>query len=287
MNNDSPDLLRAACIQTNSGNDMEANAAAIFALMEDASSQGAGLIALPENAFLMRASETQIPPLYDDITAHPGVQLCTEFARKRRVWILIGSLFAKSPDHSDRWYNRSLLINAEGHLVASYDKIHLFDVTLDSEQAYRESKHILPGQQMVVAPTPWGNLGLSICYDVRFPHMYRDMAKAGASLLAVPAAFTETTGIAHWHVLLRARAIESGCYLLAPAQCGEHPGGRRTYGHSLIISPWGEILAEGNAIQPGVVMAELDLTRTSQIRTALPSLQHDRKYTPATNLNKQ
>lgn len=281
MSTPAPTLLHAACIQTNSGNDMEANFAAILALMEDAASRGAEFIALPENAFFMRASEAEMPPLYDDIATHPGVQLCREFARKRGVWILIGSVFAISPDHSDRWYNRSLLINAEGNIVAAYDKIHLFDVTLASERAYRESERILPGQQMVVTPTPWGRLGMSICYDVRFPHLYRDMAKAGATLLAVPAAFTETTGTAHWHVLLRARAIETGCYVLAPAQCGEHPGGRRTYGHSLIISPWGEVLAEGDATQPGVVMVELDLTRITQIRTALPSLQHDRDYLPS------
>lgn len=282
MNTPAPTLLRAACIQTHSSNDMEANLSAIRALLEDAASQGAEFMALPENAFFMRASDAQIPPLYDDVSAHPGVQLCTEFARKRGVWILIGSVFAKSPDHKGRWYNRSLLINTQGSIVAAYDKIHLFDVTLASERAYRESERILPGQQMVVTPTPWGMLGMSICYDVRFAHLYRDMAKAGATLLAVPAAFTETTGTAHWHVLLRARAIETGCYLLAPAQCGEHPGGRRTYGHSLIISPWGEVLAEGDATQPGVVMAELDLARISQIRTALPSLQHERDYLPPT-----
>ena len=269
--------LRLACAQMNSGNDMDANCADALALLERASERGAQLVALPENAFYMRGAEDEIPPFYS-LGDHPGVQLCREMATKRNMWILIGSLFAPAEHTTQQWHNRSVLIDDAGNIVAQYDKIHLFDVTLAGERDYRESARILPGENMVSASTPWGTFGLTICYDVRFPHLYRDLAKAGASLIAVPAAFTETTGAGHWHVLLRARAIETGSFVFAPAQCGIHPGGRRTYGHSLILGPWGEILAEGDADKPGVILADLDLAQVEKTRASLPSLTHDRDY---------
>jgi predicted amidohydrolase len=165
----------------------------------------------------------------------------------------------------------------DGDVIARYDKIHLFDVDLPSGETYRESNTVEAGDEAVTASLPWARLGLTICYDLRFPQLYRALAKAGAEILTVPSAFTETTGKAHWHVLLRARAIENTCFVVAPAQGGEHANGRRTYGHSLIVSPWGEILAEAG-VDPGVITAEIDLNQIAEIRSRLPSLEHDRPY---------
>jgi deaminated glutathione amidase len=172
---------------------------------------------------------------------------------------------------------RSYLIGPNGRVSARYDKIHLFDVNLPSGETYRESNTVAPGSEAVVAKLPWANVGLSVCYDLRFPQLYRALAKAGAEILTVPSAFTETTGKAHWHVLLRARAIENGCFIVAPAQGGTHANGRKTYGHSLIIGPWGDILAE-TGIEPCVVSAEIDLEEIAAARGRLPSLQHDRPF---------
>jgi predicted amidohydrolase len=171
------------------------------------------------------------------------------------------------------------LFDPKGKVAASYDKIHLFDVNLASGEAYRESDTVSPGDRLVSADTPWGRVGLTICYDIRFPHIYRALAKAGADFITVPAAFTKTTGQAHWHILLRARAIETGAFIIAPAQGGRHANGRETFGHSLIISPWGEILAEGGT-DPGIILAEIDPTQTKAVRARIPALQHDRPYKP-------
>jgi predicted amidohydrolase len=173
--------------------------------------------------------------------------------------------------------NRSLLVDATGHVAARYDKIHLFDVDLGPSESYRESDVIAPGDRLVVAPTPWGRLGLSVCYDLRFPHLYRALAKAGADFLAIPAAFTRTTGAAHWHVLVRARAIETGCYVLAPAQCGTHAEGRLTFGHSLIVDPWGTVLADAGG-ETGVITAEIDAAQVAEARRRVPALSHDRAF---------
>jgi predicted amidohydrolase len=175
--------------------------------------------------------------------------------------------------------NRSFLIGPDGRIAARYDKIHLFDVNLPSGETYRESNTVAPGDDAVVANLPWARVGLSVCYDLRFPQLYRTLAKAGAEILTVPSAFTETTGKAHWHVLLRARAIENACFVMAPAQGGEHANGRRTYGHSLIVGPWGDIIAEGG-IDPGIVAAELDLGEIAAARGRVPALNHDRPYSP-------
>ncbi len=271
--------LRVACLQMTTGNDLPANCAQALALMEHACAQSAEFLALPENAFMMRATDRDLAELYFH-EEHPGVMLCREMAAKRGVWVLIGSVFAKcrATDSNERWYNRSLLIDASGNIVTYYDKIHLFDANITPEKPYRESARVMPGNQIRAPSTPWGVLGMTICYDVRFPHLFRDLAKNGAVMMAVPAAFAEHTGKAHWHVLLRARAIETGCFVIAPAQCGEHPGGKRTYGHSLIIGPWGEILAEGSADEPGVILADLDLAQVDKVRSVLPCLMHDRTY---------
>jgi predicted amidohydrolase len=205
----------------------------------------------------------------------PGLAAFRELASELGIWLLIGSLAIKLSD--DKLANRSFLINAQGEVAARYDKIHMFDVDLPNGESYRESKNYQPGITAMVAETPWGALGMSVCYDLRFPNLYRELAQAGAKMLTVPAAFTRTTGQAHWHILLRARAIESGCFVFAPAQCGIHADGRETFGHSLVVAPWGEILSDGGEA-PGIIMADIDLSRIKTARSAVPSLNHDRLF---------
>ncbi|MGZ3305881.1 MAG: carbon-nitrogen hydrolase family protein [Asticcacaulis sp.] len=201
-----------------------------------------------------------------------------DLARELSVWILIGSAIIKAED-SDKAANRSLLIDAEGDIVARYDKIHLFDADTPDGRTYRESATMRPGEAAVVAQTPWGGLGLSICYDVRFAHLYRALARKDVRMIAVPAAFTVPTGKAHWEVMLRARAIETGAYVLAPAQGGAHEDGRATWGHSMVIDPWGEVIARLNDDKPEVLYATLDFSKVDQARQALPQLSHDREFT--------
>ena len=200
-------------------------------------------------------------------------------ARELGVWLLIGSVIVKSGRSGDeRAANRSLLIDDHGRVVATYDKLHVYDVDLPTGERWRESASIRPGDGAVVAQTPWGGLGLTICYDVRFPQLHRALAKAGAAMIAVPAAFTVPTGEAHWETLLRARAIETGCFVLAPAQAGAHEDGRRTWGRSTVVAPWGEVLAKLDGDEPGVLFATLDLDAVMRARTAVPQLSHDREF---------
>jgi predicted amidohydrolase len=196
-------------------------------------------------------------------------------AEELRIWLLIGSLAIKVSD--DKTANRSYLVASDGRIAARYDKIHLFDVDLPNGESYRESRTVIAGEQAVTADLPWGRVGLSVCYDLRFPQLYRVLAKGGAEILSVPSAFTETTGRAHWQLLLRARAIENGCFVIAPAQGGKHANGRSTYGHSMIVGPWGEILAEAGT-EPGIIMADIDLDEVAAVRARVPSLQHDRPF---------
>jgi predicted amidohydrolase len=267
--------ITVACVQLCSGDDVAANVRAASALIRDAHAQGARFIATPENTTLMAPDGGAKLESSHTESGDPALPAFAALAQELGVWLLIGSLAIKvSPTHTA---NRSFLIGPDGAILARYDKIHLFDVDLPSGETYRESNTVAAGDEAVVASLAWGRIGLSICYDLRFPHLYRTLAKAGAEILAVPSAFTETTGTAHWHVLLRARAIENGCFVMAPAQGGDHANGRKTYGHSLIIGPWGDILAEGGR-QPGVVMAEIDLAEVAKVRGRLPSLMHDRPY---------
>ena len=200
------------------------------------------------------------------------------------MWLLIGSLaidLSREPGEIEgerRLANRSYLIDPNGAIVARYDKVHMFDVDLAGGESYRESNAFRPGGQSVLAETPWGILGMTVCYDLRFPHLYRALAQAGADFLAIPSAFTVPTGKAHWHVLMRARAIENGCYVFAPAQWGEHAEGRRTYGHSLIVDPWGEIVADGGE-GVGIISARIDAAAIAKARRMVPSLKHDRPFT--------
>ncbi len=274
-----PQRLKVACIQLNSGDDMRANIEAIAKAVKTASGQGAKLITLPENAFLMAAPGSP-RTLYTE-AEHPGIIAASHMAREAGAWLLIGSAAVKTDD-SGKTLNRTLLFDDQGTIACRYDKIHLFDVTLANGETYAESARMLAGTEAILTQTPWASLGLTICYDVRFPQLYRALATAGAAIITVPAAFTSVTGEAHWHVLLRARAIETGCYIIAPAQTGTHPGGRKTYGHSLIIDPWGAVLADGGT-EVGIITAELDLDMVAQIRARVPSLQHGREFTLKTS----
>ncbi|MBP7338189.1 carbon-nitrogen hydrolase family protein [Niveispirillum sp.] len=272
----SPPFVRAALVQVNAGPEIMPNLEQAGILVRQAVQQGAQLVCLPENVSLMAQGREKILARVKPEEQHPGVPFFRDLARETGAWIMTGTLGCLLPD--GRVANRAFVTNPDGEITARYDKIHMFDVDLAGGETYRESATYRPGEQAVVAATPWGGLGLSICYDVRFAYLYRALAKAGASIITVPAAFTVPTGRAHWHVLLRARAIETGCFILAPAQTGTHDGGRGTYGHSVIISPWGEVLADAGE-EPGVILADLDLSKVEEARRMVPSLRHDRSFT--------
>ncbi len=262
-------------MQLNSGNNLDANLRAVETGIRSAAERGAHLIMLPEYATLLDGSGRVMRENSHAEEVHPALARLQVLAREARAWLLIGSLTIKVND--ERMVNRSYLLSSDGGIVARYDKIHMFDVTLPSGKVIRESSAYQPGDQAVIAATPWGPLGMTICYDLRFPQLYRALAKAGALFLAVPSSFQRETGVAHWHALLRARAIESLSYVFAPAMCGDHPSNRMTYGHSLIIDPWGRILAELGD-EPGIAMAEIDSAEVARVRTMLPSLEHDREF---------
>lgn len=270
-------IFRAACIQNCAGPEIESSLKEAIALVRAAHAAGAELVCLPEYFSCLKVSDDLFAVGALTETEHPALAHCGALARELGIWLLLGSLAVKAGP--DKVCNRSYLLDPAGRTVARYDKLHLFDVDLEGGERYRESATIAAGDRAVLAPTPWGPLGLTICYDLRFPQLYRALAQAGASFLTVPAAFARTTGQAHWHVLLRARAIETGCYMLAPCQCGTHGGGRPTYGHSLIVDPWGRVLADGGE-DVGFVMAEIDPAEVTKARRMVPSLNHDRAFAP-------
>lgn len=272
-------ILRAACVQVNAGSEIGPNLEAAGRLVRQARDAGAALITLPENVAMMVQGRDKILARVMPETTHPGLPFFTALARDTGAWLLVGSLGIRLED--DQVANRSFLIDDRGEIVARYDKIHMFDVDLRQGESYCESATYRPGDHAVIAETPWGRLGMTICYDVRFAALFRTLAQADATLITVPAAFTVPTGRAHWHVLLRARAIETGAYVLAPAQTGQHDTGRGTFGHSLIVDPWGEVLKDaGEGV--GVVVADLDLDKVADVRRMVPSLRHDRPFTLAT-----
>ncbi|MDE2352745.1 MAG: carbon-nitrogen hydrolase family protein [Alphaproteobacteria bacterium] len=267
--------FKAACVQLRSSDDVSENIATASRLIREATAMGADFVATPENTTLMAPDGgAKIEKTFAE-AADPALPAFRALAMELSIHLLIGSLAVKVS--ATKTANRSFLIGPDGGIAAHYDKIHLFDVDLPSGESYRESNTVAGGDRAVLAQTPWGKMGLTICYDLRFPQLYRKLAQAGAFLLTVPAAFTETTGKAHWHTLLRARAIENGAFVVAPAQGGLHANGRRTYGHSLIISPWGEVLAEGS-IEPGVILAEIDAALATDARGRIPNLRHDRDF---------
>src|SRR5215468_8988 len=278
------DYFTASCIQFTSARDYDPNIRVVSDLVRRARDGGADLVMTPENTGLTEPVGKFRREKARDEANHPVLAALRDVAQETGVWLLIGSLavdLSREPgrEGESRLANRSYLIDPNGAIVARYDKIHMFDVDLAGGESYRESNAFRPGNQTVLAETPWGVLGMTVCYDLRLPHLYRALAQAGADFLAIPSAFTVPTGRAHWHVLLRARAIESGCFVFAPAQWGEHAGGRKSYGHSLIVDPWGEILADGGE-EPGFVTARIDPARIAEARGMVPSLQHDRAFTP-------
>jgi hypothetical protein len=275
MSTAKPSAFKIGLIQMRSGVDPQVNLAAAAKMIDEAQRAGAEYVLTPEMTNIMEVKRER---LFATIMAEENdVSLAAfrELARKLSIYVHVGSLAIKASH--DKAVNRSFLIDRKGEIVARYDKIHMFDVDLENGESYRESRNYRAGELAVLTDLPWGRIGLTVCYDLRFPALYRALSEAGASFLTVPSAFTRQTGEAHWHVLLRARAIENTCFVFAAAQGGKHENGRETFGHSLVIDPWGRILAEGG-IEPGVVMAEIDPAQVGVARARIPSLQHGRRF---------
>ncbi|MDA0239097.1 MAG: carbon-nitrogen hydrolase family protein [Proteobacteria bacterium] len=270
----------AACIQTNSERDILPNIETTLGLIRAARDAGADLITMPECVTLMEPNRELLQQKVPAEADHPAIEAYAIAARETGAWILAGSLAIKLDDGMIA--NRSYLFSSDGDVLATYDKIHMFDVDLGDGDYYRESETYAPGSQAVIAETPWGRMGMTICYDVRFPYLYRELAQAGADFIAIPAAFTKVSGEAHWHVLQRARAIENGCFILAAAQTGTHADNRQTYGHSLIVDPWGKILADAGE-DVGFITAEIDLAEVAEARRKIPALTHDRPFSLSSN----
>ncbi len=267
--------FKVGLVQMRSGVSPEINLAAALAGVEEAAGAGAAYVLTPEMTNIMEVKRERLFANIAEEERDPTLAALREAARKFSIFVHIGSLAVKvSPDKAA---NRAFLIDRRGDIVARYDKIHMFDVDLANGESYRESRNYRPGEIAVVADLPWGRLGMTVCYDLRFPALYRALAEAGASFLAIPSAFTRQTGEAHWHVLIRARAIENGCYVFAAAQGGKHENGRETFGHSLVVDPWGRVLAEGGS-EPGVIVAEVDPAEVAAARARIPSLNHGRRF---------
>ena len=273
--------IRVACVQMRSGTEVAENIAAASSLIREAAATGAELIATPEMTTLLDRKPGASWEKSTTEAADPGLAAFRALAKELSVTLLIGSLAIRAAEGQKgevgKCANRSFLIGPDGAVIARYDKIHMFDVQLNAGNIYRESDSYAAGNAAIVADLTAGRLGMTVCYDVRFPDLFRQLAISGAKIIAVPAAFTRITGEAHWHILLRSRAIETGCYIIAPAQGGKHQDGRETYGHSLIIDPWGEILAEGGT-EPGIITATLDLSKVDEVRGKIPSLRHVRPF---------
>lgn len=268
-------LIKAACAQMTSGPDMAANLTQAETMIRSAAEQGATFVATPEvtDRMLPKKPENIGKALTED--QHPGIAHFAALAKDLGIWLLIGSMSIRISD--TQIDNRTFLFAPDGRLASTYNKIHLYDVDLPTGESHRESNTVQSGSKAVIADCAGAKLGMSICYDVRFPHFFRDLAKSGAQIITVPAAFTMPTGQAHWETLLRARAIETGCFILAPAQTGDHGHNRQTWGHSVIINPWGEVIAKAGA-EPEIIFADLDLAQVDKARHAVPSLKHDRDY---------
>jgi deaminated glutathione amidase len=267
--------FKVGLIQMRSGLDPAANLAGVLELIDQAKQAGADYVLTPEMTNILAIKRDH---LFANIVAEendPTLATLREVARDLAIYVHIGSLAIKAS--AEKAANRSFLIDRKGEVAARYDKIHMFDVDLAGDESYRESSNYRPGELAVLADLPWGRLGMTVCYDLRFPALSRALAEAGASFLAIPSAFTRQTGEAHWHVLQRARAIENGCFVFAAAQGGKHENGRETFGHSLVVDPWGCVLAEGG-IEPGVVMAEIKPAEVAAARGRVPSLHHGRRF---------
>src|SRR3954469_12339291 len=268
----------AAMVQMRTSLSPEASFEQAARLIREAASQGAEYVQTPEVSNLIQKNRKALFELLAPEDEDLSLKAYRELARELKIHLHIGSLALRATP--ERAANRSFLISPDGGILAAYDKIHMFDIELDGGESYRESANYQPGETAVISDLPWGRIGLTICYDVRFPALYRALAEAGASFITVPSAFTVRTGEAHWHTLLRARAIENGCYIFAAAQAGKHERGRECYGHSLIVDPWGVVLAEGG-VEPGIVMAKIDPAKAASARKSIPSLQHGRRFSLA------
>ncbi len=266
----------AALVQMRTGLRPADNLEQAVRLIREAKDKGADYVLTPEVTNVMQENRKALFELLASEEDDASLKAFRALASELRIHLHIGSLALKASP--ERAVNRSFLIAPSGDIIASYDKIHMFDIDLENGESYRESANYQPGETAVIADLPWGRIGLTICYDLRFPALYRALAEAGASFITVPAAFTQKTGAAHWHTLLRARAIENGCFIFAAAQGGLHENKRETFGHSLIIDPWGTVLAEGGS-EPGVVLAQIDPAKVESVRKSIPSLQHGRRFT--------
>lgn len=273
--------MKVALVQLNSGDDPAVNLPVTRGLIRAAAEQGAAFVLTPEVTNCVSSRRAQQEVVLQNESDDLTLAALRADAAALGIWLSIGSLAVKSEDADGRFANRSFLISPDGEIAARYDKIHMFDVTVSETESYRESAGYRPGDRAVVARTPFGGVGLSVCYDVRFAYLYRALAQAGADILLVPSAFSPVTGAAHWETLLRARAIETGCFVLATAQTGTHPATqgapRKTYGHSLVVTPWGEVAADGG-IDQGVTMVDLDLSEVAQARQRIAALTHDRDF---------
>jgi deaminated glutathione amidase len=267
--------FRVGLVQMCSGRNVERNVADATVLIRQAATAGAQYVQTPEVTTLMEPDKAKLFVATRPEEGNPALAHFRALARELKIWLHIGSMgVSVAPD---KLANRSILIAPTGAVAARFDKLHMFDVQLPNGENYRESTNYAPGSEAVLADLPWGRLGLTVCYDLRFPALYRALAQAGAEMIAIPSAFTQPTGEAHWHVLMRARAIENGCYIFAAAQTGLHENGRKTYGHSLIVAPWGEVLADGG-VETGVVTADIDMAAVAVARQRVPSLTHDRTF---------
>jgi deaminated glutathione amidase len=268
--------FRVGLVQMCTGRDVDKNLADAGALIREAASKGAQYVQTPEITTLMEMERARLFAAIRPEEGNPALAHFSALAGELGIWLHIGSMAILLAN--GKIANRSFLFNPEGEIEARFDKIHMFDVELPGGESYRESKNYQAGDAGVLADLPWGTLGLTVCYDLRFPHLYRALAKEGADFLAIPSAFTGKTGEAHWHVLVRARAIETGCFVFAAAQAGRHESGRETYGHSLVVSPWGEVIAEADGVHPAVIVADVNLGEVEEVRRRIPSLQHDRPF---------
>jgi predicted amidohydrolase len=273
--------MQVGLVQLQVCDDPAVNLPETISLIRAAAAGGAGFVLTPECTNALSSSREHQRAVFRSEADDSSLAALRDEAAALGIWVLVGSLGLATGDADGRFANRSLLIAPDGSVRARYDKIHMFDVNVSETEVYRESAGYRPGDKAVLADTPFGRIGMTVCYDVRFPYLYRALAQAGAQILTVPAAFNHITGQAHWEVLLRARAIETGCYVIAPAQTGYHPEshgkGRRTHGHSLVIAPWGEVLADAGS-DPGVLFSEIDLAEVARARARVPSLSHDRPF---------
>lgn len=278
-------MIRAALLQLNASDDPSANLDVTLGLVADAAGQGAGFVLTPEVTNCVSSSRAHQQAVLQDEASDITLSGLRGAAALHGIWLLIGSLALKTDDADGRFANRSFLIGPDGAIAARYDKIHMFDVDVSETETYRESAGFRPGQTAVLANAGFATIGMTVCYDIRFPHLYRGLAQAGAQVITVPAAFSPVTGRAHWESLLRARAIETGAYILAPAQTGAHTQSRSdadrrprsTYGHTLAVDPWGEVLVDGGTA-PGVFCVDLDISAVEDARRKVPSLLHDRPF---------